>query len=174
MKIQSEISRRFVHDTFNLNDEDAEEIAYAIDNSDEACAIWTLLETEFEAEHQEVVTNPAFVAANFLRSGVVEEILDNNGFYKVEDGCRTYYECADMTDDEYDGQQWPERTEELPNGEVLTFSIQALSDRLLNEGGTPKDKLAEHWDDRFAGYCETTKELMRLTPQELANKFDLN
>lgn len=174
MKIQSEISLRNVHDTFNLNDEEAEEIASAIDNSDEVHVMWTLLETEFEAEHQEVVTNPAFVASNFLRSGVAEEILGNNGFYKVEDGCRTYYERADMTDDEYDGQRWPERTEELPNGEVLTFSIQALSDRLLNEGGTPKDKLAEHWDDRFAGYCETTKELMRLTPQELADKFDLS
>lgn len=174
MKIQSEISLRNVPDTFNLDDERAEEMAYAIDNSDEACVMWDLLEAEFEAEHQEVVTNPLFVVADFLRSGVAEEILDDNGFYKVEDGCRTYYERADMTDDEYDGQQWPERTEELPNGEILTFSIQALSDRLLNEGGIPKDKLAEHWDNRFAGYCETTEELMRLAPQELADKFDLN
>lgn len=174
MKIKSEISLRSFHNEFDLDDEVAEEIAYAIDNSEEAGAMWTLLETEFEAEHQEVVTNPAFVVADFLRSGVAEEILDNNGFYKVKDGYRTYYERADMTDDEYDGQQWPERTEELPNGEVLTFSIQALSDQLLNEGGTPKDKLAEHWDNRFAGYCDTTEELMRLTPQELADKFDLN
>lgn len=174
MKIQAEISLRYVHDTFNLDDEVAEEIAYAIDNSDETHAIWSLLEAEFEAEHQEVVKNPMFVAADFLRSGVAWEILDNNGFYKVEDGCRTYYECADMTDDEYDGQHWPERTVELPSGEVCTFSILSLGNRLLDEHGSPKDRLAEHWDNRFYGYCDTTEELMRLTPQELADKFDLN
>ena len=174
MQIQSEISLRNVHDTFNLDDKVAEEIAYAIDNSDEANAIWDLLENEFEAEHPEVVTNPVFVAANFLRSGVAEEILDNNGIYKVEDGCRTYYERADMTDDEYDGQRWPEREVELPNGEVHTFSILALKNRLLDEHCTPKSRLAEHWDNRFTGYCDTTEELMRLTPQELADKFDLN
>lgn len=174
MKIQSEIKLRYVHDNFDLDDEMAEEIAYAIDDSDEAYVMWALLEAEFESEHQEVVTNPAFVASNFLRSGVAEEILGNNGFYKVEDGCRTYYERADMTDDEYDGQRWPERTVELPSGEVCTFSIRALCRRLLDEHGTPKDRLAEHWDNQFDGYCDTTEELMRLTPQELADKFDLN
>lgn len=175
MKISKDISLCCVHKVFDLHDDIAEGVANAIDNSDEnSYIIWDLLEREFDAQNPGLIENVEFVVAVFLRSAVVEEILDSNGFYKCSGKYFQFYQRADMTDDEYDGQQWPERTEELPNGEVLTFSIQALSDRLLNEGGTPKDKLAEHWDDRFAGYCETTKELMSLTPQELADKFDLN
>lgn len=173
MKIISDLSLRYVNETFQLGDDEAEAVAMAIDNSDESSVIWDLLEDRFEALNKEPISNPAFVVSDFLTSPEVDEILDSNGFYKVSYEGREFYNRTDMTEEPYHGQQWPCREVELPNGETHMFSIQALRDIIPDDAEGFVGSKAEQMDNMFSGYCETTEELMSLTPEELAEKFDI-
>ncbi|MBP5457380.1 MAG: hypothetical protein J6Y37_12855 [Paludibacteraceae bacterium] len=173
MKIISELSLRYANETFQLDDDEAEAVAMSIDNSDESSVIWDLLENAFEAQHKEPIQNPIFVVSDFLTSPEVDEILDSNGFYKASYEGREFYNRADLTEESYHGQQWPCREVELPNGETHMFSIQALRDNIPDDVEGFVGSKAERMDNMFSGYCETTKELMSLTPEELAEKFDI-
>jgi hypothetical protein len=173
MKIVSELSLRYANETFQLDDDEAEAVAMAIDNSDESSVIWDLLEDAFEATYKEPIQNPAFIVSDFLTSPEVDEILDSNGFYKVSCEGREFYNRADLTEESFHGQQWPCREVELPNGETHMFSIQALRDIIPDDAEGFVGSKAERMDNMFSGYCETTEELMSLTPGELAKKFDI-